>query len=120
MQDQQVLIVSEEPLTSALLAALVQLTQRRPVFMDGDRPAREVIEELRPSAILLDIDHVGGMAAPTRARARLLGIPILLFSPSRIPYEVERRAAELGLLWFPLPISHREFSRILGNALGTS
>jgi len=119
MQDQQVLIVSEEPLTSALLAALVQLTQRRPVFVDGDRPVRQAIEECRPRAILLDMDHADGITAPTRARARLLGIPVLLFSPSRAAYEVERRAAELGVLWFPLPIGHREFVQVLDRALGS-
>lgn len=119
MQDQQVLIVSEEPLTSALLAALVQLTQRRPVFADGDRPVRQAIEECRPRAILLDMDHADGMAAPTRARASLLGIPLLLFSPSRAAYEVERRATELGVLWFPLPIGHREFAQLLDRAVSS-
>jgi hypothetical protein len=106
-------------LTSALLAALVQLTQRRPLFVDDDRAVRQAIEESRPSAILLDMDHGDGVAAPTRARAHLLGIPVLLFSPSRTPYEVERCAAELGVRWFPLPIDHREFARILDGALGS-
>ena len=76
-----------------------------------DESVLGALERLRPSIALVDCD---GMSGDERLfeRAKELGIPLVMFSPSRDRQQM-RRVVREGYPWFTLPISRRDLTRLL-------
>jgi DNA-binding response OmpR family regulator len=74
------------------------------------------LERLRPSVALIDCDG-GSCDDRFFSRAKELGIPLVMFSPSRDRQQM-RRVVRDGYPWFTLPISRRDLTRLLHAELG--
>jgi DNA-binding response OmpR family regulator len=80
-----------------------------------DESVLGALERLRPSIALVDCD---GMSGDERLfeRAKELGIPLVMFSPSRDRQQM-RRVVREGYPWFTLPISRRDLTQLLHTEL---
>jgi DNA-binding response OmpR family regulator len=74
------------------------------------------LRRLWPSVALVDCD---GSFCDERLfkRAKELGIPLVMFSPSRDRQQM-RRVVRDGYPWFTLPISRRDLTQLLRAELG--
>lgn len=120
MRDIRILIVSTEPLIAALLAAWLELDGAVPLFLQPGEHVQGGIERGRPHLLLVDIDHADGAAPASLARARLAGISVALFSPSRTQLEVEAFARKRNLPYFALPMTREAFSSLLRRTIDES
>ncbi len=118
MQDRRILIVTTEPLIAALLAASLEIEHVEPVFPEPEELADQAAARVRPSAILIDMEHPDGNSDVFLARARRAGIGVVLFSSSRSPIEARQIARQRGLRWFVLPIAREELVQIVCEAIG--
>ena len=76
------------------------------------------LERLRPSVALIDCDG-GSDDERFLHRAKELGIPLVMFSPSRDRQQM-RRVVRDGYPWFTLPISRRDLTRLLRAELDSA
>ena len=100
-----VLIVCGSPLAGALLGALVELHGYAPAFPSGDELTEEAVARVRPIALILDCDDTAACRDSVYDAAAARGASVVLFSPSRLSYEVAEQAAQRGLEFFTFPIT---------------
>ena len=116
-QGSTVLILSTDPVTSALLSLLTELEGLRPVFaMSYETPAESLLR-LRPKLLLVDCDHRAAFRDNFFDLARESGTKVVIFSPGRMSYDVQDYAEARQLPWFALPIDRATLGRTLKSAL---
>jgi DNA-binding response OmpR family regulator len=83
-----------------------------------DEGVVSALRRLWPSVALVDCD---GSFCDERLfkRAKELGIPLVMFSPSRDRHQM-RRVVQEGYPWFTLPISRGDLTRLLRAELGST
>ena len=110
-----VLVLSDDPMSAALLGLLLELASYRPVFSaDGERP-EDAIARVRPLFVVL-VD--GGLDATRSdiffARAAQQEIGIAVFTaPGR---EVAPRLRERGIVVFELPLESTSVDQVIRMA----
>jgi DNA-binding response OmpR family regulator len=111
------LVISTDPLTAALLGLLLQLEQVPVVYHEGDgEPLDVVFERVRPTVVLVDVDHPDGFSEAFTVRARSAGARVVAFSPTLETAEVEGRAAERGVSCLGLPTVRADFAAAIAAA----
>jgi hypothetical protein len=98
-----VLLLSADPLASALVGAAVELAGHAPRFPRAGESARDALRRLRPRVVLVDCDHEAcseefiGPALMTRARVQL-------FRSRRTQRDASEVARRLGLSVVEFPM----------------
>lgn len=111
-----VLVVSDAPLGAALLGSLLEVEGYEPAFPAPGEAAADALERVGAVAVLLDCDHSAACADPFFALASERRALVILFSPSRLPYEVAESARERGLPFVTLPVNRDELRTYLSWA----
>jgi hypothetical protein len=110
-----VLILSPDALSVALLGALVELEGLQPVFASAEEPPREALLRTRPRVVLIDIEHPNAVAAQFIGPATMVGARVLLFGPAHATGALSQAAADHALDSFTLPIERAQLARLLDH-----
>ncbi|MBA3671094.1 MAG: hypothetical protein H0W68_03595 [Gemmatimonadaceae bacterium] len=98
-----VLIISHDPLASALLGAAVEIAGHAPHFpQDGER-VRVSLLRVRPRLVLVDCEHDEACSESFVGPSLMTGARILLFRSSRSRVPVKDFVSRLGLRTVELP-----------------
>jgi hypothetical protein len=98
-----VLLLSADPLASALLGAAVELAGHAPRFPKVGEAPRDALRRLRPRAVLVDCDHEAcsdGFIGP----ALMTGARVQLYRSRRTQRDASEAARRLGLSVVELPV----------------
>ena len=106
------LILAREEVVAALLGLMVELRGSQPTFLGRAELAEDAILRENPVAVLIDCDYPDCGDDLLEAARKVGAVPIL-FSPFRIPSEVERFATRHGVKSFTLPTDLETFGKIL-------
>jgi len=109
-----VLILAREEVVAALLGLMVELRGSQPRFLGRAELAEDAILREMPIAVLIDCDYPDCGDELLEA-VRKAGATPILFSPFRIPSEVESFARRHGVRSFTLPADIDTFGRVLEN-----
>jgi DNA-binding response OmpR family regulator len=109
----KVLILAREEVVAALLGLMVELRGSQPIFLGRAELAEDAILREAPIAVLIDCDYPDCGDELLEAVRKVGAVPIL-FSPFRIPSEVESFAARHGVRSFTLPTDIDTFGKVLG------
>jgi len=115
----KVLILAREEVVAALLGLMVELRGSQPRFLGRAELAQDAILREMPIAVLIDYDYPDCGDELLEAVRKVGAVPIL-FSPFRIPSEVESFARRHGVRSFTLPTDIETFGRVLGDQPGGS
>jgi len=113
----RLLVLAGHPDTAALLcnyAARSGLSASIPL---DDEPAEVAVSRIRPRVAIIDCDHPS--ASSRRLSRRLAGVRarIVLCAALHRNAEARERALRTGALYFPLPVSHRDFELVVRTAM---
>ncbi len=108
------LILAREEVVAALLGLMVELRGSQPRFLGRAELVEDAILREAPVAVLIDCDWPDCGDELLKAVRKAGAIPIL-FSPFRIPSEVESFARRHGVRSFTLPTDIDTFGRVLEN-----
>jgi len=108
----KVLILAREDVVAALLGLLVELRGLEPRYVDGDEPVRDTIAREHPTFVVLDCDYQD-CSEHLLGLIRKSGATPVLFSPSRLPAELDVFARRHGIRSFSLPTDGDTFGRML-------
>jgi hypothetical protein len=107
-----VLLLSADPLASALLGAAVELAGHAPHFPRAGETARDALRRLRPRAVLVDCDHEScsdGFIGP----ALMTGARVQLFRSRRTKGDAGDVARRLGLSIVEFPMEPDALTALL-------
>ena len=108
------LILAREEVVAALLGLMVEIRGSQPRFLGRAERLEDAILREMPEAVLIDCDYPDCGDDLLKAVRKAGAIPIL-FSPFRIPAEVESFARRHGVRSFTLPTDIDTFGRVLDN-----
>jgi hypothetical protein len=114
-----VLIISDDPLSAALLGAAAELAGHAPHFPAPQETVRAALLRLRPRAVLIDCSHeacADGFIGP----ALMTGAKVQLFASRNTPGEARDVARRLGLTIAELPMEHESLTTLLHELPGDS
>ena len=117
MSGSAVLIVSTDPVISALLGLLVEAEEHRPVYDHGDESPQAALNRHQPRLALVDVEHRDGFSPEFLAHAEREGVRIVAFGHRHPPSELRQRAETRDLPWLALPTDRSTFGRTLAEAL---
>ena len=121
MPSRSALVISTDPLTAALLGLLLHLEQVPVVYHEAGGEALDaVFDRVRPTLVLVDIDHPDGFSEAFTVRAQAAGARVVAYSPGRLTDDVHERAAARGVAWFALPTVRQTFAAALEGRSGDS
>lgn len=115
MNRHDVLILSSDPLTAALLGAAVELAGHTPQFSQDNEAARSALRRVKPHVALIDCDHEESCAEEFVGPALMTGARVVLFRSSRTALDTPGLAERLGLTVIHLPSDVDELGRLLGS-----
>jgi hypothetical protein len=98
-----VLLLSADPLASALVGAAVELAGHAPRFPRAGESARDALRRVRPRAVLVDCDHEAcseGFIGP----ALMTGARVQLFRSRRTQRDASDVARRMGLSIVEFPM----------------
>lgn len=98
-----VLILAREELISALVGLLVEMTGHAPFFAEPDERADDALRRIRPQVVIVDCDHRECTEDLVQA-ANEVGARLIMFSASRDPEYVQKKAAASRAQAFTFPI----------------
>jgi CheY-like chemotaxis protein len=120
MSSRLALVISTDPLTAALLGLLLQLEQVPVVYEVGDEVLQALFDRVRPTLVLVDVDHPDGFSDVFMAHAQERGARVVAYSPRRLMEDVRESAAARGVGWFALPTVRATFAAVIGGLEGQS
>jgi hypothetical protein len=112
-----ILIISDDPLSAALLGAAVELAGHAPHFPAAHEAVRATLLRLRPRAVLIDCSHDAcsdGFIGP----ALMTGARVQLFASQHTPGDARDVARRLGLTIAELPMDHDSLATLLHELPG--
>lgn len=115
-----VLILSADPLSAALLGAAVELAGHAPSFPQSSEGARAGLIRLRPRVVLVDCDHDEACSEEFIGPALMTGARVQLFRSSRTRRDASELARALGLTVAWLPMEHHAFATLLHQLSGST
>ncbi|NUO40138.1 MAG: hypothetical protein HOQ17_08775 [Gemmatimonadaceae bacterium] len=107
-----VLLLSVDPLASALLGAAVELAGHAPHFPRAGEAARDALRRLRPRAILIDCDHET-CSDEFIGPALMMGARVQLVCSHRTRRDARDIARRLGLSVVELPMEPDALTALL-------
>jgi hypothetical protein len=107
-----VLLLSSDPLASALLGAAVELAGHVPRFPRAGETARAALRRLRPRAVLVDCDHEACSDAFI-GPALMTGARVQLFRSRRTQRDASDVARRLGVSIIELPMEPEALTTLL-------
>lgn len=107
-----VLILAREEVVAALLGLLVELRGFKPLYAKKGESAEAACKRTGCVKIVIDCDH-GACTSATLGSLHDAGVRVVLFSPSRMPSEVQRAVGRYDLPTFSLPIGPEAFGQVL-------
>lgn len=114
-----VLLLSADPLASALLGAAVELAGHAPHFPRAGEAAWAALRRLRPRAALIDCDHEAcsdGFIGP----ALMTGVRVRLYRSPRTQCDASDVARRLGLAIVELPVEPEALTAFLRDLPATT
>jgi hypothetical protein len=108
-----ILVLSDDPLSAALLGAAAELAGYTPRFPLPDEPVRTALRRVRPRLVLVDCDHAEACAEEFVGPAIMTGTRMLLFRSRRTRSDPGEFAERLGLRVLDLPVDHEGLCRVL-------
>lgn len=112
MSRHDVLLISSDPLASALLGAAVELAGHAPHFPRAGETARAALRRLRPRAVLVDCDHEACSDAFI-GPALMTGARVQLFRSRRTQRDASDVARRLGVSIIDLPMEPDALTTLL-------
>ena len=113
----RVLVLSSDPLASALLGAAIELAGYAPDFPHTSEPARVALLRARPRLVVVDCDNEEGCSDAFVGPALMTGSRVLLFRSRRTKRDATELSTRLGLRVAEMPMDHGAFSRLLHGML---
>ena len=107
-----VLLLSADPLASALLGAAVELAGHAPRFPRAGETARDALRRLRPHAVLIDCDH-DSCSDEFIGPALMTGARVQLYRSRRTTRDVGDVARRLGLSVVEFPMEPDALTALL-------
>jgi DNA-binding response OmpR family regulator len=107
------LVVSTDPLTAALLGLLLHLEQVPVVYETGGEALQALFDRVRPTLVLVDVDHPDGFSDAFTAHAQANTARVVAYSPGRPTEDVRMLATARGVGWFALPILRAAFAAVI-------
>jgi CheY-like chemotaxis protein len=120
MSSRLALVISTDPLTAALLGLLLQLEQVPVAYEVGDEALQALFDRVRPTLVLVDVDHPDGFSEVFMAHARERGARLVAYSPRRLMEDVRESAAARGVEWLALPTVRSAFASMIAGLGGQS
>lgn len=108
----KVLILAREEVVAALLGLLVELRGYLPVYAERGEGVDAARIRTGCKKAVIDFDH-WDCTPKNLAALKDAGVKVILFSPSRVPSEVERTVGSSEFGSFTLPIGPEAFGRLL-------
>jgi hypothetical protein len=112
-----VLVLSEDPLAAALLAAATELAGYAPRFPLPNEPSRTALRRVRPGLVLVDCDHTEACTDEFVGPALMTGSRVLLFRSRRTARNPDEFAERLGLRVLDLSVDHEPLRTLLREVL---
>jgi hypothetical protein len=113
-----ILVLSNDPLSAALLGAATELAGYSPRFPLPDEHARAALRRVRPRLVLVDCDHADACTDEFVGPALMTGSRVLLFRSHRTAHDRGEFAKRLSLPVLDLPVEHEPLTRVLQEMLG--
>jgi hypothetical protein len=107
-----VLLLSADPLASALLGAAVELAGHAPRFPRAGETARDALRRLRPHAVLIDCDH-DSCSDEFIGPALMTGARVQLYRSRRTTRDAGDVARRLGLSVVEFPMEPDALTALL-------
>jgi len=115
MTSSEILIVSTDPLSGALIGAAVELAGYSPVFPHERESARDALRRTKPCAVLVDCDAEEACSESFFGPAMMMGASIAVFTSTRSLRALEPVAKEFGVRTFDLPIDFASLKSLLDS-----
>ena len=113
-----VLVFSCDPLSGALLGAVVELGGHRPHFAAADETARSALLRVRPQVVLIDCDHEESCSEEFVGPALMTGARVLLIRSGRTVRDMSDFATRLSVRIVDMAVEHATFPDILRELIG--
>ena len=117
MSPDTILVLSDDPLSAALLGAATELAGYAPRFPLPAEPVRAALRRVRPRLVLVDCNHAEACTDEFVGPALMTGSGVLLFRSRRTTSDPGEFAQRLGLRVLDLPVDHEPLSRLLREML---
>ena len=112
----KILVIAAEPLLAALVGTVVEAARFTAAFPDLDERPERALERVKPvAAILLEASDDRAGSDLFVARARKLGVRVLVFGPAHLMREQREWTRQHGLPAFTLPDQLEELTFVLGH-----
>jgi DNA-binding response OmpR family regulator len=112
-----VLVLSSDPLASALLGAAIELAGHVPRFPQSDEAARSALMRVRPRLVMIDCDHPDGCSDEFIGPALMAGSRVLLFKSRRTRRDVSELTERLGVRVMDMPMEHGTITQLLQQTM---
>jgi DNA-binding response OmpR family regulator len=107
------LVLSDDPLAAALVAAAIEHHGLTPAFPRAGESPRDALRRLRPSVVLVDCQHGTACSESFLGPALMTGARIIVFGAARLERDVRAIAAKHRLDYLVLPSAPDALARLL-------
>ena len=112
-----VLVLSSDPLASALMGAAIELAGHLPRFPQSEEAARAALMRIRPRLVLIDCDHPDGCSDAFIGPALMAGSRVLLFKSRRTRRDASELVERLRVPVMEMPMEHGTLSHLLDQTM---
>lgn len=112
-----VLVLSSDPLASALLGAAIELAGHVPRFPQSEEAPRSALMRVRPRLVMIDCDHPDGCSDAFIGPALMSGSRVLLFKSRRTRRDVSELTERLGVRVMDMPTEHGTITQLLQQTM---
>ncbi len=97
------LILSSDPMTAALVGAVIEAAGAPPLFPRADEAPRDALRRTRPAIVAVDCEHEDACSEAFLGPAVMVGAAVALFGPARRARELVSAGRRFGIpaLCFP-------------------
>jgi hypothetical protein len=107
------LVLSDDPLAAALVAAAIEHYGVRPVFPGAGESPRDALRRLRPRVVLVDCEHGTACSESFFGPATMTGARIILYGAPQAEAALRALAARYNLAAVVLPGDAADLGRLL-------
>lgn len=118
MNNRAVLVLSNDDLAGALLAALAETAGLSPAFARVAETPRDALRRLRPELVLVDCEHESACTEQFLGPVRMTGATALVFGRGADGERLRSLADQHRVRVFALPIDAEELARTIGEMVG--
>lgn len=118
MNNRAVLVLSNDDLAGALLAALAETAGLSPAFARAAETPRDALRRLRPELVLVDCEHESACTEQFLGPVRMTGATALVFGRGADGERLRSLADQHRVRVFALPIDAEELARTIGEMVG--